>query len=1198
MLWRIYLFELRYQLRQPLFWLVALLFGLMTYGAVSSDAVTIGGSIGNVHRNAPFVILQLLLVMSVIGIFALTAFVASAAVRDFELGTSELFFTRPIAKHQYLLGRFGGSLSAAFLVFLGPCLGIWIGSLMPWLEPERLGPTVLGHYLFGLLVFVFPNLLFAGALFFVLAALSRSMLATYLGVVAFFALYLIAATLGGDVENLGRAALLDPFGGAAFGQATRYWTVLERNASLPPLAGGLLANRLIWAGVGLGVMALGVALFRADRQGLAGWRKSRAKKVAEATPSHPLTVVRVPAARRDFSRRAAWTQFVASTRLELISVLKGVPFLVILAFGVMNFVGSASFIDNRYGTQVWPVTHLMLEALEGSYLFLLAIILTFYAGEIVFRERTLKMAPVFDALPTPGWVPLASKLTALLSVVVVFVAVGGLAGMVFQTVRGYRHLEPELYLQGLGMASVQFLLAAVLAFFFQVITDRKFVGFLAMVLFMVSSTILKAMHFEHNLYDYASAPNAPYSDMNGYGHFVIPWAWFNLYWSFAALALVVASALFWVRGSGHSWANRWSIARQRFTAPWRGLAALAVLGFVATGSWIFYNTNLVNEYLPSDELQDQQADYEKRFAQYRDFPQPRIVDVAANVDIFPRERRMKATVRYRLANRETEPIAELHISAVPRVKVLRIDLPEHTVVSTDPTQGYSILHLTKPLAPGETLDFTFEVEAENPGFVNGGSDTNLVANGTFFNNVQYFPSIGYDPSRRIFDRNERKKRGLAPVERMPKIDHLAARRNTYVGSDSDWIRFEATVSTDSDQIALAPGYLEKEWQEGGRRYFHYKMDAPILHFYSFLSARWQVRRDRWNDVAIEVYYQPGHDTNVDRMVDGVKKSLDYFTQNFSPYQYRQVRILEFPRYAEFAQAFPNTIPFSESIGFIADLRDPSAIDFPFYVTAHEVAHQWWAHQVIGAFAQGATMLSETFAQYSALMVMEKEYGREKMRKFLKYELDRYLQGRGGELLEELPLALNENQQYIHYNKGSLAMVALRDAIGEEKVNAALARLIEEKGFKGPPFPVSRDAIALFREVAGPEHQGLIDDLFERITLFDNRVEEAKVSPTADGKYKVELAVSAKKVYADGGGAESETPMDQWVEVGVFAKKAGARDKFDETVLFLEKKRLTSGKASFEILVDAEPSEVGIDPYNKLIDRNSDDNRKRVERAGG
>ena len=141
------------------------------------------------------------------------------------------------------------------------------------------------------------------------------------------------------------------------------------------------------------------------------------------------------------------------------------------------------------------------------------------------------------------------------------------------------------------------------------------------------------------------------------------------------------------------------------------------------------------------------------------------------------------------------------------------------------------------------------------------------------------------------------------------------------------------------------------------------------------------------------------------MIAATKAGLDYFTTAFGPYQHQQFRIIEFPRYAAFAQSFPNTIPYSEGIGFIARVRpdDPEDIDYPYYVTAHELAHQWWGHQVPGGNVQGETMLVETLAQYSALMVMKRKYGEAKMQRFLRYELDRYLLGRSTEQKKELPL---------------------------------------------------------------------------------------------------------------------------------------------------------------------------------------------------
>jgi aminopeptidase N len=328
------------------------------------------------------------------------------------------------------------------------------------------------------------------------------------------------------------------------------------------------------------------------------------------------------------------------------------------------------------------------------------------------------------------------------------------------------------------------------------------------------------------------------------------------------------------------------------------------------------------------------------------------------------------------------------------------------------------------------------------------------------------------------------------------------------------------------------------------------------------------------------------------MIEGVKDSLDYFTTAFTPYQHKQVRIIEFPRYARFAQSFANTIPFSESIGFIADLRATDAIDYVYYVTAHEVAHQWWAHQVIGADVQGSTVLSESLSQYSALMVMEKKYGRDKIGKFLRYELDNYLSSRGGELVEELPLYRVENQAYIHYRKGSLVFYRLREEIGEEVLNRALRKFLVDKGYQQPPYTTSKELLDYIRAEAGPRHEQLIVDLFEKISFYDNRVVAAKSVKRDDGKFEVTLELKAAKRYSDGLGKETDAVMDDWIEVGIFARAAGTDS--DPKVLHLERRHITEGEPKFTVVVDEEPFEAGFDPYHKLIDRVPADNRKRVE----
>jgi ABC-2 type transport system permease protein len=1203
MLRHILAFEFRYQLRQPLFWISVGLFFLLTFGAITTDAIQLGGSIGAVNRNAPFVIMQMLAVMTAIGTFLTTAFVANSIYRDVESRTDAMFFSLPVTKRAYLLGRFGGSLLLANVVFLGVVLGVMIGSLMPWLEPERVGPFLLGPYLQAMLYFVVPNLFLTGAIFFSFAALTRSLVWTYVGVVIFFVGYGIAGVFLTDLENQWVAALVDPFGFSAFELVTKYWTVSEKNTGSLSFGGALMWNRLLWVGVAAVILAFTYVRFRFTT---AGSGRARRRRRLDQTMAEG---VLAPAAGRaagaalrpvsgTFGSAAAFRQFLHQAWLETKGALKGTPFLVMLFFGVLNIVANSTRVDDMYGTAVYPVTHLMLRVIDGAFGLFVFLILIFYSGDMVWRDRTQRLSEVVDALPVPGWVLWASKGVALGALVLALHAAAGATAIGVQLYRGYTHLEIGLYLRGLFLESAPiFLFIAALCLFVQVMVNHKFLGWLVSLSVYIAGQVLPAMRLENHLYRFASAPEAPYSDMNGYGHFVQPLAWFYLYWAFVCAVLVGLANLLWVRGTESSLRLRLRLARQRLAPAAAASLLVALAGAAGTGAWIYYNTNVLNKYLPGKTRMDRQAEFEKLYKKHEKMRGPRITDVTADVDIHPEERSVDVRGRYLMVNKTAEPIREVHVTLNPIVTIRSLAIPGAHVQMEDALHGYRIFEMDRPLEPGAQAEISFELAVTNRGFVNNDSNTKIVANGTFFDNFDYFPHLGYSRVNELTDPNERRKRGLPPVQRFPKIDDAAARQDTYLSSEADWVHFETTVSTSADQIALAPGYLTKDWTEGGRHYFHYAMDSPIFNFFSYLSARYAVARDKWNDVAIEIYHHPDHKWNVPRMVEATKASLDYFTQNFGPYQHKQVRIVEFPRYARFAQSFPNTIPFSESIGFIARLDDdPNAIDYVFYVTAHEVAHQWWAHQVIGGNVQGATVMSETMSQYSALMVMEHAYGRDKMRKFLKYEMDNYLRGRGGERIEEMPLFLVENQPYIHYRKGSVVMYALRDAVGEEPLNRALAQYVTAMKFQQPPYTYTLEFLEYLRRAVPDDKQALLDDLFRNITLYENKASTATWKKRPDGKYVVTLAVASAKFRADGKGTENPAPLDDWVDVGVFGdKEPGAPP--EGKLLFLEKRRVQRNEDTFEVIVDQEPRKAGIDPFNKLIDRNPENNLIAVS-AGG
>jgi ABC-2 type transport system permease protein len=239
--------------------------------------------------------------------------------------------------------------------------------------------------------------------------------------------------------------------------------------------------------------------------------------------------------------------------------------------------------------------------------------------------------------------------------------------------------------------------------------------------------------------------------------------------------------------------------------------------------------------------------------------------------------------------------------------------------------------------------------------------------------------------------------------------------------------------------------------------------------------------------------------------------------------------------------------------------------------------------------QGQTVLSETLAQYSALMVMERMYGIAEIRRFLKGSLDGYLRGRGTDRIGEVPLARVENQAHIRYQKGGIVMYLLRDVLGEEAVNRALRSLLHDFAFKGPPYPTSRDLIDRLRKESGPEHQDLITDLFEKITVYDLKATAGRATRRPDGQWTVSIDVEARKLYADEKGVETEAPLDEALDIGVFTSQPGKRGFTAEGILSLERQRIRSGKQTLTVVVERPPKFVGVDPYNKYVDRNSDDN---------
>jgi len=1184
----IFLFELKYRKARAANYIYFGIMFLLCLLAVTTDVVQIGGAVGQVKENAPVVIGQMVVIMGVFMSLISSAIMGVAVLRDFEHNTEAILFSTPIKKFHYLMGRFWGSFIVLILVASSIPIAFMIGDVWPTREADRLLPFNLLTYWRPFFIFIVPNMFFTGAIFFASGALSRKSIVIYTQGILLLVLYLASQSMLRDLEQKEIAAMLDPFGVRAFSFYTQYWTPGERNTLQIPLDGYIVYNRLIWMALGIVVLVVThfAFSFNVVRNSLF---KSKAIKDERLLIKPEET--KIPIAQQSTGFSTSIGQLVKLTVFYFKMVFKEVPFIAIVIAGMLLMFLNAINMNEIYGTSSYPTTYSVLGLLSGFNLFFV-IIAVLYSGELVWKERAVNLNLIIDAMPMPDFINLISKFLGLLLVYLVLLFGLIVCGVIIQTAYGYYKFELGIYFSSLYSETLAFLiLYTLLSMFIQVMVNNKFLGFAVAIAFFILVGFLGQMGLEHPLFQFGSGSLGTYSDMNVYGHFVTPFTWLQIYWAAFVIFLFAVAVIFSVRGSESVMNMRWKAGKLRLSRQLIFLIAGSLLLFGSTGFYIFYNTNILNDYSNSEQGKDLRVDFEKTLKKYEFLPQPRITAVDLKVDIYPSKRDFVAEGYFILKNKTEKPISEIHIQedVTPgnTTEYVKFDRKNGVKEKFDKFK-YTIYSLAEPLQPGDSLRMDFKTNFTTSGFVETSrSNTQVIFNGTFFNN-QYFPSLGYDKGGEMSDDNDRKEKKLPERERMMERDDPRGLSQSLFGDDADHIAFKIQLSTDKGQIAIAPGYLVKQWEEGDRVYFNYEMDAPMCNFYSMISANYAVKKEKYNDINLEIYYHPGHEYNLDHMMEGMRDAISYYEKNFSPYQYKQLRIMEFPRYATFAQSFANTIPFSEGIGFISKIDDPDKdIDFTYYVTAHEVAHQWWGHQVMEAGVKGNAMLSESMSQYSALMVIKHKFTPEIVERYLKYELDRYLSGRASERKKEQPLEFVEGQGYIHYQKASLVFFALQDYISEDSVNAAFRRFNKEWRFKDAPYPTSADLLKEIRKVTPDSMQYIIHDMFETITLFENKTDSATYHEINENQFEVSLNVSAEKVRADSTGIETEIPINDWIDIGVYGKNIAGKD----SLIYLKKHKITKKENDFKIMVSSKPRKAGIDPLHKLIDRHSDDNTK-------
>jgi len=1148
LLTKILRFEWRYHTRQISFAAAALLFFAFGFALTAT-----GFGPANVNINSPYDITQSLGLLSLASVFAVAVFCANSVVRDRENQFEEIVFSTSVETFPYLFGRFAGSFLAAFTAFSATAVGMMIAVFMPWQEAARAGPFSLIPYLWALLVLVLPGMLVTAVTLFGIATLTRSTLASVVGAVAIYIFYfaaaaftnspLMAASSPGATSAAG-ASLLDPFGLSAFFEQTAYWTPLMRNTRLVALSGNFLINRVLW--LAFSAIAWLIVYKRFSFRLLT---KAKASTPVEDDAAPPATTY------APVSVSPSWRALFSATRIEVRSVLRSTPFilLTILWAGLAAMQILSDVNGGEYGAAFYPSIGLILNSIRQPLSLVATVIIIYYSAELIWHERAVGMAEIVNATPAPSSVFVLSKWIALCAMIAVLVASGIGVAIVIQLARG--DFQPAAMLEIAGVLAVPLMIFAMAAMLIQTLSPSKYVGLLFVLVAAVYVQAGNSLGIEHPLLIFAGAPPLQFTEMNGFGASATPFLWFMALWTcLGALFLLIAAA-------------RWRRERLGRT-PAIVLASLTI----AIAGFIFYNTNLLNRWTSRAASLAWAADYEKTYRAASTQARPHITAINADIALFPKNRRFYVNGRYALINDSTSPITSVLISIPRDARAAKLTLSNAKLIRHDERFATYSFYFDRLLQPHERAILQFDITYENRGFTANAPDNSIVANGSFITAGRSLPTLGYRRGYEISDPSERKKRGLPPDPNAGD-DDLAA----------EWTGVDVTLSTEPEQIALAPGRLTKEWIANGRRYFHYQSDRPIHNNLIFASARYAVATA--NNVT--VYYHPDHRATVSRILAAATNSLRRFETSFGPYPQSQLRIAEAPAYWQFGGlAMPGLVFLSESRTFLIDARDPSRIDLVTRRTAHEVAHQWWGHYVTPAVVPGASTIIESLPRYSELLVLAK---RSDVRRSLGFELDRYLSGRTADRNPEVPLTRVTDQAYLYYGKGAVVMNAFKHFLGEETLNRALRNFVAAKGGPGHQ-PVIEDLFCSIREVTPLQYQSLIDEWTRDRVLYDLSMTSATSHRLPDGRFEVTMQVVAHKSRDD----QPELPIDDAIEIGLFA--IDPDDAEEKDVIHLAAQPVHSGANTISVIVDKQPSFAAIDPYITRIDRNRFDNVKKVDTA--
>ncbi len=1053
-------------------------------------------------------------VYALINYFMIAFFVAVAAgmplIRDAEQKVGDLLHTTSLRPSEYMWGKFLAPLISSLIAVL--VLPVSTGILSHFLPdpgaPGLYGPFRLMAYARPLLVFLVPAVVFTAGVAFALGRWTNRPILVFLFPVSLFLLcrMFLWGTYPPQISEGFSDVLryVDPTG---FRWLKETWLFTDKGITFyntQPMSfdAPFLLSRAGFVLTGLLLVDLSRRHFSRRLR-----RPARVRRQETSPAESAVGETRALAALGMKSRMASFFESTfAVARFEL-QELRSQPGLYIFIPFVLLFL--STLYKDMFGSFDTALSPLLLTpgiaATRGmSFLtFALGLLLLFYTVESLERERISGVAPLFYTTPVPMGAVVAGKILA--NTVVLGVALLGAFGVAALSLYGEGkvaiEIRPFLIVWGLLLLPTMIVwmtfAAAVLA-----LTRSRFGTYgvcLAAALVTAFFFMRGHMSWMGNWALFGATSQGTAMAWTDMGLFDVD----RLALVLNRLFVLSLSALFgWTAGRFLLRRDRdrlhpmLSPAERRRTLRTAGLLALPplVLGFVLWGQ--------VNQGFEGGAVESKHKEYWRKNVQtWAAEPLPYVTRVEMDLDLEPADRGFRVSGFYDLQNQKDKPLYWIPVTGGTAWEGLSWTLDGQLQQPEDRSHLY-VFRLARPLAPGQSIRLGFKYRGTMlPGISKNGGDLPLgeflLPSGVILTgrNPDFVPKIGFERKIGVDEKNFSETRIFAP--------HFHEGR-----TDSDLDRSSFTqrlrITAPAEYTVNSTGILEGQTVKDGRRTTLWVSDYPVRVF-NVAAGRWAVKRGP----GTAVFYHPGHPFNVDSMLEALNGARRWYGQWYAPFPWRELRLNEFPAYAEYARGNATNIFFSEGVGFLTE-RTPEN-DEAFAIAAHEAAHSWWGHIMSPGEGPGGIVLAEGGASFATLMLLEQMRG-----PLARQTQARNIEAQYGEYRmpsDEKPLAGTVERDgrpgdvVVVYNKGAWALWMLYQQMGKDAFMAGVQQFFRTY-HNNPDHPVIEDFVAVMRPYAR-DKKGFDDvarQMFFETVTPEYRLEGARKQPLGEGSWEVTVKV--------------------------------------------------------------------------------------------